>query len=221
MSDKIKVAPSLLSANFANLASEVKKVEKAGADLIHFDVMDGHFVPNITVGPLLVRPVRKITRLPIDCHLMIENPRKFIGDFARSGADIISVHAEVHRNARELSQTLAQIKKLKVAPAVAINPGTSLEKILPVLEEVKLVLLMTVNPGFGGQAFIKEVLPKIKKLRKIINQRGLKIDLEVDGGINPQTAALVRTAGANVLVAGSAVFCSKNMAKTIKLIRGK
>lgn len=220
MKNKIKVAPSLLSANFANLAEEVRAVEKAGADLIHFDVMDGHFVPNITIGALLVAPIKKITRLPLDCHLMIKNPRQFLAAFARAGADIISVHAEVHAGAGDLLKTLAAIKKLGVVPAVAINPGTSLAKIKPVLDKVGLVLLMTVNPGFGGQAFLPAVLPKIREIRKIINQRGLKLDLEVDGGINPRTAALVREAGANVLVAGSAIFHSQNYQKTIQKIRG-
>jgi ribulose-phosphate 3-epimerase len=220
MRPRIKIAPSLLSADFGHLAREVLAVEKAGADLIHFDVMDGHFVPNITVGPLLVGPIRKISRLPIDCHLMIENPRRFVEAFARAGADIISVHAEVHQSSSELKATLLSIKKLKKIPAVAINPVTPLQKIINVLENVGLVLLMTVNPGFGGQSFMKEVLPKIRELRRIIDRESLKIDLEVDGGINPETALLAREAGANVLVAGSAVFYSRNYARTIGMIRG-
>jgi len=164
--------------------------------------------------------VRKITSLPIDCHLMIENPDRFLEDFARSGAKIISVHQEVHKTRRDLFKTIEKIKKLGVKPALAINPATPLEKILPVVREVAMVLLMTVVPGFGGQTFLPEVLPKIKTLRKFIDEKNLSVDIEVDGGINPQTASWVRKAGANILVAGSAVFYSKNIRKTIALIRG-
>lgn len=220
MKRKILIAPSLLSADFGCLKDEIKKVEKAGADLIHFDIMDGHFVPNLTAGPLIVKPVRKITSLPIDCHLMIEKPLHFIKAFAEAGADIISVHGEVMKNLTELSKVINEIKKLRVKPAIAINPGTPIKTILPLVKEVKMVLLMTVNPGFGGQIFMKEVLPKIKNLKNFIDEKNLQVDIEVDGGINPETAPLVREAGANILVAGSAIFYSKNIPQVIRLIRG-
>jgi ribulose-phosphate 3-epimerase len=204
---KIKIAPSILSADFSRLGEEVKAVEAAGADLIHVDVMDGHFVPNITIGPLVVKALKKITKLPLDVHLMIENPDKYIENFAKSGADIITVQVEASHN---LASDIELIRKSGAKPGVVVNPKTDLTKVLPVLEKISMVLIMSVNPGFEGQKFMPEVLPKIKELRKVINDRKLNVDIEVDGGINLETAKLVIQAGANVLVAGSAVYYSKD-----------
>ncbi|HTY13955.1 MAG TPA: ribulose-phosphate 3-epimerase [Candidatus Omnitrophota bacterium] len=212
----IKIAPSILSADFTRLGEEIKKVEQAGADLIHADVMDGHFVPNITIGGLVVKAAKRATALPLDVHLMIENPDRYIPDFAKAGADILSIHVEASRN---LSEDLELIRRAGCRPAIAVNPATPIEPYLPVLTRVEMVLLMTVNPGFEKQAFMPEVLPKIKLLRKKIEEAGLKIDIEVDGGINPQTAKEVIKAGANVLVAGSAVFYSKDYKDTICLLK--
>ncbi len=215
-SNKIKVAPSILSADFGDLRSEVKKVEKAGADLIHIDVMDGHFVPNITIGPLVVKAVRKITKLPLGVHLMIENPEKYIPFFARAGADIILIHVEASKN---LESDIELIKQNGAKPAVAINPATPVESVFPVLDKVVMVLLMTVNPGFEKQSFMPEVLPKIKKLKAEIDKRKLSVDIEVDGGINLETAPLVVEAGANVLVAGSAIYYDKDYEKVIRKMK--
>ncbi len=203
----IKVAPSILSADFSRLGEEVQAVEKAGADMIHVDVMDGHFVPNITIGPLVVHSISKITKLPLDVHLMIENPDKYIEAFAKAGANIISIHAEASKN---LEKDLDLIKRCGAKPAVAINPKTGIKTIEKVLDKISMVLLMTVNPGFEGQKFIPEVLPKIKELKSILDSRGLAVDIEVDGGINPETAPEVIRAGANVLVAGSAIYKAKD-----------
>jgi len=203
----VKVAPSILSADFSKLGEEVRSVEKAGADMIHIDVMDGHFVPNITVGPLIVSALSKITKLPLDVHLMIENPDKFIEPFAKAGAGIISIHAETSKN---LEKDMDLIKRCGVKPAVAINPGTDIMAIEKVLDSVVMVLLMTVNPGFGGQKFIPEVLPKITELRNMLDSRRLNADIEVDGGIGLDTAPKVVKAGANVLVAGSAIYWSRD-----------
>lgn len=208
----IRIAPSILSADFSRLAEEIKKVEEAGADLIHIDVMDGHFVPNITIGPLIVKAVRKITKLPLDVHLMIENPDRYIPDFAKAGADIISIHVEASKN---LIEDLELIRQNNCRPAIAINPATPIAPYLTLLPKVTMVLLMTVNPGFEKQAFMPEVLPKIKKLKSEVASGQWSVDLEVDGGINPKTAKEVVKAGANVLVAGSAIFYSKNYKDTI------
>ncbi|MFA4906581.1 MAG: ribulose-phosphate 3-epimerase [Candidatus Margulisiibacteriota bacterium] len=212
----IKLAPSILSADFCNLGTEIKKVAAAGADLIHIDVMDGHFVPNITIGPLVVAAARRATRLPLDVHLMIEDPDKYLEAFAAAGADILSVHAEV---CRDLPATIKKIKQLKVEPAVAVNPDKPLSTILPVLNQVKMVLLMTVFPGFGGQKFIADVIPKIKELKSLIVSRKLKVDIEVDGGIDPTTAPRVVAAGANVLVAGSAIYHAKNWRQIMEKLK--
>jgi len=208
----LKVAPSVLSADFSRLGEEIKKVEAAGADLIHIDVMDGHFVPNITIGPLVVKAIRKVTKLPLDVHLMIENPDKYIPDFAKAGADIITVQVEASNS---LVEDIELIKQNNCKPGVVVNPATGLEKVLPILDRIDMVLVMSVNPGFEGQKFMPEVLPKIKELRKEIEKRKLNVDIEVDGGINTQTAKEVVKAGANVLVAGSAVFYSDDYKKTI------
>lgn len=214
----LKIAPSVLSADFAKLAEEIKDVEQGGADWIHIDVMDGHFVPNITIGPLIVDAIRPHTKLPLDVHLMIENPDRYISDFVQSGADIISVHQEA---CRHLHRTIYQIKDAGVKAGVVINPATPLETIKEVLSDVDLVLFMTVNPGFGGQKFISNVLPKIKTCRNWLEEQGwTHIDLEVDGGVNPETARGCEQAGANVLVAGSAIFNQANRKEAIKKIRG-
>lgn len=214
---KIKIAPSILSADFSRLGEEIAKVEKGGADLIHVDVMDGHFVPNITIGPLVVKACRKVTKLPLDVHLMIENPERYIPDFAKAGADIITIHVETSRN---LAEDLELIRQNGAQSGVVVNPATQVERAFPVLDKIKMVLLMSVNPGFEGQKFIPEVLPKIKALRQEIEKRKLEVDIEVDGGINLETAPAVLVAGANVLVAGSAIFYSSDFASTIKGLRG-
>lgn len=209
----IKLAPSILSADFGKLYEEIKKVEDAGADLLHIDIMDGHFVPNITIGPLVVEAIRKRSKLIFDVHLMIENPDNYIPQFINAGADIISVHVEA---CRHLHRTIQNIKSLGAKAGVVLNPATSIESIEYILEDVDMVLLMSVNPGFGGQKFIESTLNKIKKLRKIIDENKLKIDIEVDGGINLNNVKDVVNAGANIIVAGSAVFYSDNISKTIE-----
>ncbi len=213
----IKIAPSILSADFAHLGNQVREAEAAGADYIHVDVMDGHFVPNLTIGPLVVRAIRPLTRLPLDVHLMIEAPDRYLEDFARAGADILTVHPEASVH---LHRTVQAIHHLGIKAGVALNPATPLVHIEEILPFVDLVLLMTVNPGFGGQAFIEAMLPKIARLRKMIDERGLNCELEVDGGIGPETAPKVVAAGARVLVAGSAVFGAKeSVAAAIRRIR--
>src|SRR5262245_32571276 len=212
----IKVAPSILSADFGKLAEEVAAVERAGADWVHVDVMDGRFVPNITIGPVVVRAVRKATRLPVDVHLMIVEPERYIEDFAEAGADIISVHVEPSYH---LARTLQQIRKLDKKAGVVLNPHTPPEAVTYVLDLCDLVLVMSVNPGFGGQAFMPEVLPKLSAIRKMIDVRGLDVSLEVDGGVAPGTARKVVEAGARVLVAGSAVYGHKDYAAAITALR--
>jgi ribulose-phosphate 3-epimerase len=200
----IKIAPSILSADFARLGDEVREAEQAGADWIHVDVMDGRFVPNITLGPVVVEAIRPHTRLPLDVHLMINDPDHYIEAFVKSGADVVSVHQEA---CPHLHRTVYRIKELGAKAGVVINPATPVSLIESILPDVDLVLLMTVNPGFGGQKFISSVLDKIGQVRRLLVERSLShVDVEVDGGINAQTAALVAQAGANVLVAGSAVF---------------
>lgn len=212
----IRIAPSLLSSDFGRLADEVRAVEAAGADWIHVDVMDGRFVPNITVGPLVVEAVRKVTKLPIDAHLMIVEPERYVEAFARAGADVISVHAEASPH---LHRTLQAIRAAGAKPAVALNPSTGLEAVEYVLGDCAMVLLMTVNPGFGGQSYIEAVTDKIRRLRAVAEARGLPLEIEVDGGVRPETAAQVAGAGANVLVAGTAVFGQKDYAAAIRAIR--
>ncbi|WP_102027332.1 ribulose-phosphate 3-epimerase [Salirhabdus sp. Marseille-P4669] len=211
----VKIAPSILSADFAKLGEEIKDVEQGGADYIHVDVMDGHFVPNITIGPLIVEAIRPVTKLPLDVHLMIENPEQYINAFAKAGADIITVHQEatVH-----LHRTIQMIKKEGVKAGVVINPATPAEMIRPILRDVDLVLFMTVNPGFGGQAFIPSVLPKIKQVAKWRAEQGYSFEIEVDGGVNRETAKLCVEAGCDVLVAGSAIFNEKNRKEAIDTI---
>ncbi len=218
MAKKIKVAPSILSADFSRLGEEIRAVEAAGADIIHVDVMDGHFVPNITIGPLVVEAVRKATRLPLDVHLMIVEPEKYVGDFVSAGASIVTVHQEVSPH---LNRTLDQIRKLGATPSVVLNPSTPLQHIEEVLGEVGQVLLMSVNPGFGGQSFIGSTVDKVRRLKMMLDARGLtdKVDIEVDGGINDYTARQVVAAGATVLVAGNHVFRSKDYRAAIAGLR--
>ncbi|MCD6306016.1 MAG: ribulose-phosphate 3-epimerase [Deltaproteobacteria bacterium] len=211
-----KIAPSILSADFNRLGEEIRKVEAAGADYIHVDVMDGHFVPNISMGPMVVKAAKRAANLPLDVHLMISNPDAFIEDFAEAGAGIITVHAEA---VTHLHRTIQFIRNQEVRPAVALNPATPLACLEYVLDHIDMVLLMTVNPGFEGQAFIPEVIPKIRKLRRMLNDRGLDVEIEVDGGIGPDTIARVSAAGADVFVAGSAIFYSDDWEKTIRLMR--
>ncbi|MBP7056758.1 MAG: ribulose-phosphate 3-epimerase [Candidatus Omnitrophica bacterium] len=206
------IAPSILSADFSRLGEEVRAVEKAGADWIHVDVMDGHFVPNITIGPVVLKWVRPVTRLPLDVHLMIKNPERYIESFAKAGADIITFHSEVEEDPKELVKLIRYYKK-KVG--ISIKPKTDIGKIGPVLSMVDMVLVMTVEPGFGGQGFIFDCLPKIEEVRRVF-----KKDLQVDGGVNIETAQEVIKRGANILVAGTAVFGTKDYAGAIRKLRG-
>ncbi|WML43660.1 ribulose-phosphate 3-epimerase [Neobacillus sp. PS3-40] len=214
----VKIAPSILSADFSKLAEEIIEVETGGADYIHVDVMDGHFVPNITIGPLVVKAIRPITKLPLDVHLMIENPDQYIQAFAEAGADYITVHVEacIH-----LHRTIHYIKSFGVKAGVVLNPATPIETIQHIIGDIDMVLLMSVNPGFGGQSFIPEVLPKIRAVKKMALEKGLTIEIEVDGGVNSETAKQCIEAGATVLVAGSAIYNEKDRAKAISLIRGE
>ena len=211
-----KIAPSILSADFAKLGDEILAVAAAGADWIHVDVMDGHFVPNITIGPLVVEAIRPVTDLPLDVHLMIENADRYIPDFATAGADIIAVQTEacVH-----LHRTLQLIRQNDCKAGVVLNPSTPIDGLEWILPDIDLVVLMSVNPGFGGQKFIPATLEKISRLRKMIDDRGLAIDIEVDDGVNSKTIASVAGAGANVFVAGSAIFGSTDYAATISEFR--
>lgn len=212
----IKIAPSILAANFSKLAEEVVEVEKAGAELIHIDVMDGHFVPNITMGPIVVEALRPVTKLPLDVHLMIENPDAYIEDFAKAGADYITVHVEA---CKHLHRTIQLIRSFGVKPGVVLNPHTSIEQIKHVLEDIDMVLFMTVNPGFGGQKFIHSVIPKVKQLSDIIKEQGLSIEIEIDGGINEETIVPCVQAGATIFVAGSAIYNEKNRAEALQRIK--
>jgi ribulose-phosphate 3-epimerase len=218
MTRKIKVAPSILSADFSRLGEEIRAVEAAGADIIHIDVMDGHFVPNITIGPLVVQAARNVTKLPLDVHLMIENPELYIADFAKAGADYLTVHAEAAYHLHRLVQSIREHKGVKAA--VSLNPATPLEALDYVLGDLDMVLIMSVNPGFGGQAFIPSQYDKIRALRKRIDDRKLAVEIEVDGGVKTDNAAKVAAAGADILVAGSAVFGAKDYAAAIRGIRG-
>ena len=211
-----KIAPSILSADFTRLGEEIKDVEKAGADYIHIDVMDGHFVPNITIGPMIVKAAKRVTDLPLDVHLMISDPDYFIEDFAEAGASIITVHAEALNH---LHRTIQIIRDKGVRPGVVLNPATPLGVVEYVLDQLDMVVLMTVNPGFEAQKFIPEVIPKIRRLRKMVNDLDLSLEIEVDGGIDPENIGRVSSAGADVFVAGSAIYYSKDYKKTIRLMR--
>ncbi|MBD7936767.1 MULTISPECIES: ribulose-phosphate 3-epimerase [Cytobacillus] len=212
----VKIAPSILSADFSRLGEEILDVERGGADYIHVDVMDGHFVPNITIGPLIVEAIRPITNLPLDVHLMIENPDQYIPSFASAGADIITVHAEA---CKHLHRTIHLIKSLGVKAGVVINPATPVEAIKHVITDVDMVLLMTVNPGFGGQSFIENVLPKIAEVKEWSKTCNPSLEIEVDGGVNEETAKRCIAAGANVLVAGSAVYNKQDRKEAIARLR--
>jgi len=212
----VKIAPSILAADFSRLGEEIKAVEEAGADWIHVDVMDGKFVPNITIGPVVVEALRKVTDLPLDVHLMIEDADKYIKDFADAGADIISVHAEA---CPHLHRTVQLIKNEGKRAGVVLNPATTLFALDEIIEDVDMVLLMSVNPGFGGQTFIKQVLGKIQLLANTLRESDVEMDVQVDGGVKPDNAKVIKAAGANVLVAGSAIFNSDDYEVAIKALR--
>ena len=214
---KTMIAPSILSADFTRLGEEISAVAKAGADVIHIDVMDGHFVPNITIGPLVVKAVRTITDLPLDVHLMIENADRYLEDFAKAGADWITVHVETGYH---LHRTIHRIKELGKKAGAVLNPATPLTSLEEILPDLDLVMLMTVNPGFGGQSFIESSLAKIRQLKKMIDDRGLQVAIEVDGGVSPKTIGPIAAAGANIFVAGSAVFGQDDYAKVIAELKG-
>ncbi len=213
-----RIAPSILSADFVRLKEEIQAVEAAGADYLHIDVMDGHFVPNITIGPPVVAAVRKVTRLPLDVHLMIENPDQYIPEFAKAGATILSVHQET---CPHLNRTINLIKEYGLIPAVVLNPSTPISTLEDILEEVDMVMIMSVNPGFGGQKFIPGTIKKIRNLKRMIRERGLNIDIEIDGGVTPKNVGQVCEAGADVVVAGSAIFHTPDYRKTMALFRAE
>jgi ribulose-phosphate 3-epimerase len=212
------IAPSILSADFARLGEEIKAVEAAGADWIHVDVMDGHFVPNITIGPLVVEAARRVTSLPLDVHLMIAAPERYVDDFVRAGADLVTVQVEA---CLHLNRTLQMIRTAGARCGAVLNPATPLESLEWVLEDLDLVMLMSVNPGFGGQSFIPNTLARIRRLRRMIADRGLSTLIEVDGGVNAQTIEAIAAAGTDVFVAGSAIFGSADYAATIRTLRAK
>jgi len=220
MSSTIKISPSILSADFSKLSSEISELEKAGADFIHVDVMDGHFVPNITVGPEVIKDLKKHTSLPFDVHLMISPVHKYIKNFAEAGADIITVHPESTNN---LIETINEIKKFGKKAGISLNPKTTIEKVMPVLSLIDLVLIMSVNPGFGGQKFIKETLEKVKLLRKEIDQKKLSVEIEIDGGINFDNAKIAKEAGVDILVSGTTIFKNNegNIKKNIEILRNR
>ncbi|MFA5156099.1 MAG: ribulose-phosphate 3-epimerase [Candidatus Omnitrophota bacterium] len=209
----IKIAPSILSADFSCLGKEIKKVEQAGADLIHVDIMDGHFVPNITIGPAVVKDIRRHTKLPLDVHLMIKCPWNFVAKFVDAGSDMITVHVETITAGR-FKALAKNLKNRRIRVGISLNPATPMAKLIPVLKFCDFVLVMSVNPGFGGQDFMLQALPKIKQLRRVF-----KKDISVDGGINEKTAGLVISAGANILAAGSYIFKSKNYREAIGRLR--
>jgi len=211
-----KIAPSILSADFSRLGEEILAAETAGADWIHIDVMDGHFVPNITIGPGPIKWLRKITRLPFDVHLMISNPELYIESFAEAGSDIITVHVETDSH---LKRTIAQIKERGIKAGVSLNPATPLVQVESILKDVELLLVMSVNPGFGGQKFIESVLPKIEQARKMVNAVSPDVTIEVDGGITLDNIRLVAAAGADVMVSGAAIFRSGDYAHTIRAMK--
>ena len=218
MTSSIKISPSILSCNFSKLGEEIRSLEKAGADLIHIDVMDGHFVPNITIGPEVIKKIRPLTKVPFDVHLMISPVDNFIEDFANAGSDIITIHPEATKN---LKKSIELIKKFDKKVGISLNPDSEISLVEPYLNDIDLILVMSVNPGFAGQKFKPEVLKKLEKIKKIIVSKNLKIDLEIDGGINFQNSIDAKNAGANILVSGSTIFNENNgdLKKNIDLLR--
>jgi ribulose-phosphate 3-epimerase len=216
--NKIKISPSILSADFSQLGSEIKKLEEGGADLIHVDVMDGHFVPNLTIGPPVIKALRNYSTLPFDVHLMISPVHNFIKNFADAGADIITIHPEA---TSDLVSSIKKIKSYNKKAGVSLNPKTSVNKVLPILNLIDLVLVMSVNPGFGGQQFIKDTLEKVKVLRKEIDSKKLKTQIEIDGGINFENAKMAKEAGVDILVSGTTIFKENggNLKKNIQLLK--
>ncbi len=213
-----KLAPSILSADFARLGEEIKAVEEAGADYIHIDIMDGHFVPNITIGPLVVETAKAVTTLPLDVHLMISDPDRYVQDFIKAGSDLLSVHVET---CPHLQRTLTYIRELGGRSAAVLNPSTPISTLEYVMDDLDMVLLMTVNPGFGGQKFIPTMLPKIQKMRALIDEKKLPIELEVDGGVNLENISQISQAGADVVVAGSAVYKSADCREAVRMMKEK
>jgi len=211
-----QIAPSILSADFSCLGEEVGAVEKAGADVIHVDVMDGHFVPNITIGPLVVKGLKKLTSLPLDVHLMIERPERYVEAFAEAGSDWITIHAEV---CSHLKGMVKRLRQLKVRPGIVLKPATSLKTLYPVLNDLDLVLIMSVNPGFGGQSFIPSALKKIERLRKIVDQDGYPLEIEVDGGVKVENIREVAKAGGDIFVVGTGIFKTKDYEETLRMLR--
>jgi ribulose-phosphate 3-epimerase len=218
MTSSIKISPSILSCNFSKLGEEIESLEKAGADLIHIDVMDGHFVPNITIGPEVIKKIRPLTKVPFDVHLMISPVDNFIEDFANAGSDIITIHPEATKN---LKKSIELIKKFDKKVGISLNPNSEINLVEPYLNDIDLILVMSVNPGFAGQKFKPEVLKKLEKIKKIIMSKNLKIDLEIDGGISFQNSIDAKNAGANILVSGSTIFNENNgdLKKNIALLR--